>query len=246
MPLKQNILSPKIHSTVQFSKELGPLAPLILFTIVMPIFGTMLLVSTLSTWFPWLESLQSSIIPVYVALTIFLAGLSLLPTHATSLIGGMLFGFVEGSMYALCAVVGASYLGFILISLLVKETTYKAILKHPRAANVHKELLKKGHLKAVWLVSLIRLSPVMPFAATNVLLAAAKVKPVHFLVGSFIGLAPRVIIVATAGAGLAELDLSQGSNIGLAILGGVATVLLIFYVGLIFKRVNKNLLHKEK
>ena len=233
----------KIKSTIQLCKELGPLGPLMLFTLVAPIIGTMLLISSSGNWFPWLEGLNYWLIPVYILLTVGLAGLSLIPTHASSLIGGMLFGLIEGPIYALCAVVAASYLGIILISLLIKESTYKVILKHPRATKVHEELLKKSGLKAVWLVSLIRLSPVMPFAATNVLLAASKVKMSHFLLGSFIGLAPRVIILAIAGAGLAELDFSKSSNIGLAILGGAATVLLVFYVGLTFKKVNKELLN---
>lgn len=213
-----------------------------LFTITVPAFGAMLLISSSSNWYPWLEGLNSWALPVYMILTIVFAGLSLTPTHASSLIAGMLFGLLEGPVYAIIAIVLASYLALILINHFVKENSYSELLKRPTAARLHEELLKKSGLKAVWFISLVRLSPVMPFAATNVLLAASNVKSSHFLLGSLIGLAPRIIIVAIAGAGLAELDFSKGSNIALAILGGAATFLLIFYVGLTFKKIKKNVL----
>ena len=239
------MLKKKISSTIQLSKELGPLGPLVLFSVGAPVFGVMALVSGSNVWLPWLESLTYLQIPIYFLLAISLAGVSFIPTHATSLVGGMLFGLVEGPIYALVAVVGASYLSLKVISLFVKERTYNVILERPLAAKIHEELLNKSGLRAIWFVSLIRLSPVMPFAATNVLLAASKIKTHYFIWGSLIGLAPRVLIVAIAGAGLAELDFSKGSNIGLAILGLCATCLLIFYIGSIFKKVNRDLLNQS-
>ena len=226
----------KIKSTVQLVKELGPLGPLMAFAVVAPGIGAVLLVSSSSKWFPWLESLNNWGLLVYILLTIGLAGLSLIPTHASSLIGGMLFGALLGPIYALCAIVAASYFCFLLMGLFVKTSSYEVLLKRPRAAKVHEELLKKSGFKAVLFIALIRLSPVMPFAGTNVLLAASKVRTSRFLLGSAIGLAPRVILVAVAGAGLAELDFSKGSNVGLAVLGGVATLLLVFYIGVVFKK----------
>jgi len=120
---------------------------------------------------------------------------------------------------------------------LVKDEGYRLLLAHPKADKIYQELLVKNGIKAVVFIALIRLSPVMPFAATNVILSAAKVKSNLFLLGSVIGLAPRIILVAVAGAGLSELDFSKGSNVGLAIVGIISTFALIIYIGKVFKKV---------
>lgn len=231
----------RIKSSWETCKELGPLGPLMLFAILTPAIGVLVLLSSSSFWFPLLESLNQLTLPVYIFLTIILAGLSLIPTHASSLVGGMLFGVIKGPVFALCAIVGAAYFSFLLIRLIAKESSYKALLKRPQAAKIHEELLTRSGLKSVLFIALIRFSPVMPFAGTNVLLAASKVKTSLFLLGSFIGLAPRVILVAITGAGLSELDLSKSSNIWLLVLGGLATVFLIVYIGKVIKKVNRNL-----
>ena len=51
-----------------------------------------MLISSSTVWFPRLQALEHGMLPVYFILTVVLAGLSLIPTHASSLIGGMLFG----------------------------------------------------------------------------------------------------------------------------------------------------------
>ena len=227
----------KIKNLWNLGKELGALAPLMFFTVTAPALGAILLIASSDIWLTRLQSLGDWSILVFVILTVLLVGLSLIPTHASSLISGMLFGLVEGPIYALLAVVLASYFAFQWMSLIIKDSTYNALLKRPKAAAVHAELLKKNGRKAIVFVALIRLSPIMPFAGTNLLLAAAKVKTSYFLNGSGLGLAPRVILVAIAGAGLAELDLSKGSNIWLALVGGISTLILLFLIGKVVKKI---------
>jgi len=227
----------KIKTTWELCKELGPLGPLMLFAVAAPGLGAILLISSTDVWFPHLQAMENWSIPAFLLLTIILAGLSLIPTHASSLISGMLFGLVEGPIYALLGVVAASYFAFVLMSLIIKKSTYDVLLKRPRAAEIHAELLTKNGLKAILFIALIRLSPIMPFAGTNLLLAASKVKTNYFLIGSFLGLAPRVILVAIAGAGLSKLDFSKSSNIWFALLGGLSTLLLFYFIGKVVKKV---------
>jgi len=63
------------------------------------------------------------------------------------------------------------------------------------------------------------------------LMAASGVGLGPFLAGSLAGLAPRVIAVAVAGAGLAELDLARSADVRLAIAGGLATVAVLVVMG---------------
>ena len=215
------------------------MAPLLVLSVGGPVLGLIWLIANSKVWFPWLESLGYWTLPVYFLLTIFLVGLCFIPSHASSLVGGLLYGFLQGPALALCAIVGSSYFSFKLIGFIIKERAVNVILKHPLAAKVDNELIRRSGLQAILFIALVRLSPVIPFAGANVLFAASKVKTSYFLLGSLLGLAPRIIIVAVAGAGLAELDFSKGSNIWLGILGGVATLLLIFYMGLVFRKVSK-------
>ena len=80
----------------------------------------------------------------------------------------------------------------------------------------------------------------MPFAGTNVLLAAAKVKVSEFLIGSSIGLSPRIILLVSAGAGLSKLN-SDYDKKELLVLGITATIITVIVLGKISKRVLRNM-----
>jgi uncharacterized membrane protein YdjX (TVP38/TMEM64 family) len=96
---------------------------------------------------------------------------------------------------------------------------------------VHRALLGRGLLRTVWLIVLLRLSPVMPFAATNVLLAAFGVRPWTFLLATVVGTTPRAIGAALVGAELSELDWRAGGGAWSTWLAIAATVLAVVVVG---------------
>lgn len=210
-----------------------------LFTVAAPGLGAFTLVLTHDQWSPLIESLSPTTYLLFIGLSSSLAGLSLIPTHASSLIGGMTFGLWVGPLMALGSVILASILSYFIMKFIIGEKGVRYIQSSPKSNRVYQELLLKSGKQAITFIILLRLSPVMPFAATNLVLAAAKVKFAHFLLGSVIGLAPRVILVAIAGAGLSKLDLSQGSDIKLAILGAVSTLVLIIYLSKVLRKALK-------
>ena len=218
-------------------QNLGRLGPLLAFAIIAPGVGALVLVGTFDYWYESLRSLDTALPAFYLIFAISLAGFSLIPTHAASLIAGMLFGTLWGPLYALTAIVSASLLSYILVKIIMGAKALEIFSMNPKAHEVYNELLKHNGFRTFYIISLIRLSPVMPFAATNVLLSAGKVKFREFFLGSAIGLAPRVIIVAIAGAGLTKLDLSIGSHKSILIAGIAATALVIFIMGRISRQV---------
>ncbi|MEZ6194616.1 MAG: VTT domain-containing protein [Planctomycetota bacterium] len=125
---------------------------------------------------------------------------------------------------ALAAIAGAAWVGFATLRPLYAARE-ELLADRPRGRTVHAALVGESGRRAATLVALLRLSPVMPFAGTNLVMAAAGLRTRDFLFGSIIGLAPRVVAVAIAGAGLSELDLSRAGDVRLAILGVVALVL---------------------
>lgn len=217
--------------------EWGSALPLGVAAVLGPLLGASVLAATSAAWFGPLEAQGAAAIVWVFWGTVVLAGLSLMPTHATSLVSGMLFGWGGGSLLALCGTLGAALLGHRVLSVLVGRRVLEALERRPRAAAVHRALLGRGLFGLAGLVALLRLSPLLPFAATNLVLAAARVPLAPFLAGTALGIAPRVCVVALAGSGLSELDLSQAGDRRLAVLGLVATLLVLVLLTRLARRV---------
>lgn len=217
-------------------RELGVVGPVAAFTVAGPAAGAALLVATSGAWFAPLEGLGWTAAPWLVLATMLLAGLSLVPTHAASLVAGLLFGGPAGTLLALLGILGAAWLGFAVLRRLAGDRATAALARRPRAAAVHRALVARGGHHVAGLIALVRLSPVMPFAGTNLLMAAAGVGTGAFLAGTVLGIAPRVAAVALAGAGLGELDLAAGADRRLALLGVLATLVALWVAGRIARR----------
>lgn len=221
--------------------ELGTLGPLAILTVCGPAVGALVLVATSGSWFPLLAEQGPAALPWVVVATVLLAGLGLIPTHASSLVSGMLFGFAGGSALAVGATSLAALFGYALVRRLVGDEFLARLVSGARGRAVHAELLGGGALRTAALIALVRLSPAMPFAATNLLLASAGVRVGTFLAGTVVGIAPRVLVVALAGAGLAELDLARGDDGRSLALGALATVVALFVIGRLARRALRGL-----
>lgn len=180
----------------------------------------------------WLEAQQ---VPLAAACVVFagalVCGVALVPTHAVSLLAGWTLGGVGGSAVAVAAVSLGAACAYPLGRALAGTALMRAAQASPRWRGVHHVLTSERPGRTAGLVALLRLSPLAPFAGTNVALAAVGVPFRWFLAGSVVGLAPRVCVVAFAGAGMAQLDLSHTADRGWLIAGLVATVAALLLVG---------------
>lgn len=217
--------------------KFGVVGPVALFTGLGPLVGAFVLTATAPLWLDGFLDAGAVRIPTFLLLTAVLAGASLIPTHASSLLGGMAFGVGLGTVLALLGTGLAAALGFVTLRFLLRDRALEALSHHPRAAAVHREL-DSGHgghgghgLRTLALLALIRLSPVVPFAATNLLMSTTGVRLAPFLVGSVIGLAPRVVAVVWIGSSLTELDLSLAADRRLLVLGIAATGAALWILG---------------
>jgi len=174
-----------------------------------PLLGVSVLVASTTTWLPWFDDSLPSLL-AYLGLGVLCTAGCLLPTHATSFVAGWLFGPYLGPAVAWLIVLLAGTLGFWVLQRLVGARVVEALAHSPRGMAVHHALLGRGALRAIWLIALLRLSPVLPFAASNLLLAALQVRGPVFVIATVLGITPRAIAVALAGAGLQELDWGAG------------------------------------
>lgn len=209
---------------------LGPAGPLLVFSMVVPMLGTSLVATTTGTWRPWFEGEPWSA-AWFVPLGAFLAAAALLPTHVTSLAAGFLFGGWLGSLCAWLVIALGAIVGHRLLQPLVGERALRALADSPRALVVHQALLGRSAWRSIWIIALLRLSPAMPFATTNLLLAAFGVRGPVFVTATALGITPRAIAVALVGAGLQDLDWKQGSTPWTTIVAVAATVLMLVVIG---------------
>lgn len=196
-----------------------------------PATGAALVIASVDTWLPVLQS-RAEATPAWLFLaTAVLTGLSLLPSHVASLICGFVAGAWAGTAIAIAGSAAAACLGYALARLLIGDRVARLVAARPRAAAVFAALVAQRARERLVLVALLRLSPVMPFAATNLLMAAARVPFGTFQWGSTLGLLPRVTALAWAGAGLARLATAGTLGPWWLAAGVVATGLALWLIG---------------
>lgn len=219
---------------------LGPTGPLLLVAMTVPLVGTVVLAATSSRWLPLFGSDVGSLAVFCVAGAVAAAA-CLLPTHATSLVAGFLFGGWLGSFGAWTVVVSGAVLAFAMWQPFVGGRAVQALARSPRAMVVQRALLHRGFLRTVWVIALLRLSPLVPFAATNLLLAAFGVRAPAFFLATVLGTTPRAVGAAVVGAQLSELDWRAGGGAWQTWLAIFATLLAIAVVG----RIARSALRRE-
>lgn len=210
--------------------DLGPAAPLFVAAVLGPLLGAALLAATAPQWLPWFGPDVGSAVGFGLGAAVAAAA-CLLPTHATSLVAGYLFGAAAGAVVAWSVVLTAAALGYASLRPLVGERALQALAGSPRALALHRALLGAGFWRSASLIALVRLSPVLPFAATNLLLAAFGVRGGTFLLATVVGVTPRAVGAAWVGAGLSQLDWDAGSAPWTTVLTIVATVAALLVVG---------------
>ncbi len=213
------------------TRDLAVLATLALWSTALPAAGAALAIASADTWLPWLRTDGPWPAAWLFLGTALLTGLSLLPSHVAALICGYVGGGWLGSGVAVAGTAAAACLGYWLASCFLGDCVSRVVAGHARAAAVHRALAEQSQRQRLLLVILLRLSPAMPFAATNLLMAAARVPFGLFQIGSTLGLLPRVTVVAWAGAGLARLASEGTANAWLIALGVLATAAVLWVVG---------------
>lgn len=212
-------------------RGLGPAGPWLLFAGGGPLLGFFICTVTYETWLPWFGLDATSVLVFGVSGSV-LAALCLIPTQATSLMAGYLFGPWPGTLIAFAIALVAALIGFGLWSRVVGSRVLDAIGQSEDAQKVHRALLGRGFWRTVWLIALVRLSPIMPFAGTNLLVASFGVGVRAFVCATVIGVAPRLVAVALVGSELSEFAWGAGGDRWLTVLALAATLLVLAMISL--------------
>lgn len=199
---------------------------------VFPSLGSLLTLNYLYTnsgFFQAINFLSWDVIVLYVALVAMLMGLALLPTTFLSILSGFLFGWVSFPFLVLGYTL-ATVIGFQVGRKLDSGSLTFLLSHYPKAAKLLEE--KKDDISQ--LIFFVRLSPVIPFALSNLLFALLQTGVLKVIWMGLWGMLPRTSMAFITGiVGESLIDAMEGDSGGQQIL--VIVVLLLVSVWGIYR-----------
>lgn len=185
---------------------------------------------------PWLREMGIAGAVVFTIAFTVLGALALAPTYSTAIIAGWTFGFALGFPAVVIGTVAGATLCYLFARQVAGRRVHSVFEDHPRWEVVRRALAEEKPLKTLWIVLLMRLSPVLPFGTTNVLMSTCGVPLVIYVVGTMLGLMPRMGLVAMAAAGAERIDFKTAESWWMLAAGLVATGICIAALAMIGKR----------
>lgn len=226
-------------------RKLGRLTPMAIGSMVLPMIGSYLIIILGYPLGNWLKQDQFTGSIVFFFGVLILCGFAVLATNVIGILGGWAFGFWLGLALLITAIVGAATIAFFINKRLTGKKLTDLTESNPRAKAIYNALVDEGFVRTLSIITLIRLSIVMPFAFTNFFLAAAKVPIGSYVIGTAVGMLPRAAATTFIGAGLSELVLEGVSDRKMLILGLAATVVTVIVISIISKRALIRLTHEN-
>jgi len=178
-----------------------------------------------------LESLPFT--PLAVLASYVVAGLLMVPVTLLIAVTGIVFGPLEGSLYALGGTLLSAAVTYGLGYWLGRATVQRML--GPRMSRLSRRLGRQGILAMI----VVRMLPIAPFTVVNIVAGTSHIRLRDYLIGTLIGMLPGIAITATFVYHLAEAirNPSMGT---VAVLATVALALIGLAMGL-----QKLLRHKD-
>lgn len=219
-----------------FFRRLGPAGPLAVVAASLPAVGGWALLGTAVWVAPWLKEQGAAGVLVYVLGFAVLSGFAVLPTYAQAVVGGWAFGMASGAGAAITGFLGGAIIGYAVARAAAGDRVVTLISEHAKWQAVYDELIACRFWKSLGIVTLLRLPPNSPFAITNLVLAATKVRPSVYVLGTLFGMTPRTAAFAFIGAAGAELTSVSAKPTWLIIAGAALMILVVGAIGVMANR----------
>lgn len=223
-------LSEMFQSARTLLRRLGPGGPLALISATLPMVGFITLAFCFNFIGPWLKAQAGLGLLIYILGYAVCAGLAIFPTHIQAALGGWAFGVAVGLPAAYAGILGAALLGYAIGIRATGDRAVRIIAEKPKWQAVYDGLVHSGFAKSLLIVLLVRLA-VSPFALTNLILAAARVNPVAYAIGTLLGLAPRTGAMVVLAVGLKEVTAETPHRRWLWIASILVTLVAVGIIG---------------
>jgi uncharacterized membrane protein YdjX (TVP38/TMEM64 family) len=229
----------------EFNKDFGKLGGIALVTTFLPIVGSTLLLTVVYQVSPWLQDNKEIGVVLFVTVMTILSGVALLATNILGIVSGFAFNFQIGIVAQLLGIIGASTVMFLLAKRYASKHFLSTIDEKPKLKAIHNALLNESVFKTLLIITLIRLSPAMPFAVSNFIMSASGISFRTFILGTILGMTPRASALVFVGSSLSELNFSEPQESWMLIVGIASTVLAVVVVGVVSKRALNNLIVEQ-
>jgi uncharacterized membrane protein YdjX (TVP38/TMEM64 family) len=228
--------NPEADPLATKKKGLGRAGPVAIVATALPIIGSLSVLVIGPMLASWFRARGAWGVVMFTFAFTILGALALAPTYSTALIAGWTFGFALGFPAVVIGTVGGALLCYVVARKHAADRVHDAFENHPKWEVIRRALAEEKPAKTLWIVFLMRLSPILPFGTTNVLMATTGVPLPIYLFGTLLGLMPRLGLVALAAAGAEKLDLSSGESRWILAFGLAATGICIFVMAMMGKR----------
>ena len=162
-----------------------------------------------------------------------LSTVMMLPGSPLTFAAGALFGFWKGLiLVSLSSTLGATC-AFMVSRYLIRKSIEKRVLKNKKFQSIDNEINEQG-----WkIVILARLSPIIPFFLLNYALGITKIRFIHFIFASWIGMIPGTIVYVLMGTMGGAFINGKKSSFEWVLLGIglIATILVTLLISKIIK-----------
>ena len=166
---------------------------------------------------------------IYIVSTVMM-----LPGSPLTFTAGALFGFWKGLiLVSLSSTLGATC-AFMVSRYLIRKSIEKRVLKNKKFQSIDNEINEQG-----WkIVILARLSPIIPFFLLNYALGITKIRFIHFIFASWIGMIPGTIVYVLMGTMGGAFINGKKSSFEWVLLGIglIATILVTLLISKIIKK----------
>ncbi|KRB94137.1 VTT domain-containing protein [Noviherbaspirillum sp. Root189] len=163
--------------------------------------------------------------PLAVVVCYVLAGLVMVPVTLLIAVTGIVFGPLTGSLYAIGGTLLSATVAYGIGQWLGRDTVQRVL--GTRINKLSKRIAKRGIVAMV----IIRMLPVAPFTVVNVVAGASHISLRDYLIGTFLGMLPGIIMTVTFVHHLAEAIRNPTPGT-VAILVGVALSIIAVALGL--------------
>jgi uncharacterized membrane protein YdjX (TVP38/TMEM64 family) len=177
--------------------------------------------------------------PIAFMIGYAIACIALIPASLLTLAAGAIFGVLWGTVYTLVGAVVGATAAFLIARYAARGLVVRRLADNPRFAAIDRAVGAEG-LK---IVTLLRLSPVVPFSLLNYALGLTHVSLADYLIG-MIGIVPGTLLYVYYGKVGGDLAALAGgahpsggtASTALLILGLVATIAVTILIGRIARR----------
>ncbi|MFH0804396.1 MAG: TVP38/TMEM64 family protein [Candidatus Zambryskibacteria bacterium] len=138
-----------------------------------------------------------------IFIILYTLGTFFIPSTPFMLAAGILFGFEYGLLYTILSGFFSSVIIFYASRKFGKEWVEKILkYKYLKYLDKYNERLGTG---AVWDLIILRITPIMPFNALNILMGVSKIKTKDYIIGTLLGLMPSNVLTVYIGAFITKI-----------------------------------------